>query len=79
MEVEIHADYDTRGMCGIGDAPAGYKGVRYIVKISSDSPQEEVINFLDKADKHSSYLDVFTRSIDLQREVEFVSTKETVK
>ena len=79
LEVEIHADYDTRGMCGIEDAPAGYKAVRYLVKISSESPQEEVIKFLDKADMHSSYLDVFTRSIEMRREVEFVSTKETVE
>ena len=79
IEVEIHADYDTRGMCGIGEAPAGYKGVRYVVKISSDSPRDEVIKLLDKAEEHSSYLDVFSRSIEMQREVEFISTKETVQ
>jgi uncharacterized OsmC-like protein len=79
IEVEIHADYDTRGMCGIGEAPAGYKGVRYVIKISSDSPRDEVIKLLDKAEEHSSYLDVFSRSIEMQREVEFISTKETVQ
>jgi uncharacterized OsmC-like protein len=79
LEVEIHADYDTRGMCGIGDATAGYKGVKYVVNISSDSPEDEVIKFLDKADMHSSYLDVFSRSIELQREVKLIATKETVE
>ena len=79
IEIEIHADYDTRGMCGIGDKPAGYKGIKYVVKISSDSPEDTIIELLDKADKHSSYLDVFSRSIEMQREVEFISKKETVQ
>lgn len=78
LEVEIHADYDTRGMCGIGDTAAGYKGVRYVVKISSDEPQEKIIELLDKADMHSSYLDVFSRSIEMQRKVKIFSTKGMV-
>ena len=76
MEVEIHADYDTRGMCGADETLPGYLGIQYLVRLSSTSPEEEVIKMLNVADKYSSYFDVFTREVKLERKVEINKIKE---
>jgi len=76
LEVEIHADYDTRGMCGADETLPGYLSIKYLVKLSSSSPEEEIIKMLDIADKYSSYFDVFTREVKLEREVEINKIKE---
>jgi len=76
LEVEIHADYDTRGMCGADETLPGYLGIKYLVRLSSTSPGEEIIKMLDTADKYSSYFDVFTREVKLEREVEITKIKE---
>lgn len=69
LEVQVHADYDTRGMCGAGEVPAGYVGIRYVVSLESPAPKEEVERMLDEADAHSPYLDVFMRALPTKREV----------
>lgn len=71
VEVEVHADYDTRGMCGITEVLAGYTEVRYLVTITSTAPQEDVLQVLNTADAHSSYFDVFARALTMKREVKF--------
>jgi len=72
LDVEIHADYDTRGMCAVGDeAPAGYTGIRYVVNLESPAAEEDIVRVLDMADAHSSYLDVFTRAVPAQRDINF--------
>ena len=76
LEVEIHADYDTSGMCGTDETLPGYLGIKYLVRLSSTSPEEEIIKMLDTADKYSSYFDVFTREVKLEREVEITKIKE---
>ena len=76
LEVEIYADYDTRGMCGADEALPGYLGIKYLVRLSSTSPEEEIIKMLDTADKYSSYIDVFTREVKLERELEINKIKE---
>ena len=56
LEVQIQADYDTRGMCGASETLPGYLGIKYLVRLSSLSPEEDIIKILDIADKYSSYL-----------------------
>jgi uncharacterized OsmC-like protein len=70
LEVVVEADYDTRGELGVSDdVIPGYQQVRYIVHIASRAPAADVQRVLDAADKYSPYRDIFSRAIDLRREV----------
>jgi len=70
LEVEIQADYDDGVLFGtVKDLPAGYLEVRYTVTVDSEAPQSEVMRVLDEADRHSPYLDVFSRAQSCKREV----------
>jgi uncharacterized OsmC-like protein len=75
LEVEVQVDYDARGMYGFDEVRAGYSEVRYIVKIESPASEETLMNMLNKADKHSSYLDIFVNETPVKREVEFINNK----
>jgi uncharacterized OsmC-like protein len=73
VEVEVQADYDTRGELGLSDdVPPGYTQVRYIVTVTSSAPEEEIHRVIDTADKYSPYRDVFVRANDVQRELKIV-------
>ncbi len=75
IEVDVEADYDSRGELGISDdIPPGYSEVRYTVVVSSPASEEDVRRVIDTADKYSPYRDVFARATDLRREVRFTST-----
>ena len=69
LEVEIQADYDTRGMYGIDDVPPGYEEIRYVVKVESPAPEDEVLKLLDEADSHCDFLAVFCLPQTVRREV----------
>jgi uncharacterized OsmC-like protein len=70
LEVEIHADYDTRGMCGVDDdVPPGYPAIRYVVNVESPASETDVIRLLDTADSRCAYLDNFARAVPMEREV----------
>lgn len=70
LEVEVQAEYDSRGELGVSDdVHPGYGEVRYIVTVESPAPEADVRHVLDTADKYSSYLDVFGRALLLRREV----------
>ena len=75
LEVEVQADYDDGGLFGTSDKDPGYSEIRYTVTIESDAPENEILKLLDEADKHSPYLDVFTRGQQCKREVHIVSPK----
>ena len=70
LEVEVQVDYDSGPFHGVSDLPAGYRQVCYIVKLESDAPEQEIEDFLDKSDTHCAYLDVWTRPMNIRREVE---------
>jgi uncharacterized OsmC-like protein len=70
LEVEVQVDYDARGMYGIEEVRAGYSEVRYCVRVESPSSEAELMAMLDKADKHSSYLDLFANETPVIRTVE---------
>jgi uncharacterized OsmC-like protein len=70
LEVEVHADYDARGMFGLDDAvPPGWGAVRYVVAIESPAPEGDVRRLLDHADRYSPLLDDFRRALPVEREV----------
>jgi uncharacterized OsmC-like protein len=70
LDVEVRADYDVRGELGAAaDVPPGYLAVRYLVRVESPAPEADVQRMLDLADRHSSWLDDYTRAIPVQREV----------
>ena len=50
VSVEVHADYDIRGMYGVADVPPGYLAVRYVVTVDSDAPEADIIEWLDISD-----------------------------
>jgi uncharacterized OsmC-like protein len=76
LEVEVQADYDDGALLGTSqNTPPGYLDVRYSVTVDSDASQEEIMRVLDEADKHSPYLDVFSRAQKCSREVHIVSEK----
>jgi uncharacterized OsmC-like protein len=69
LEVEIQADYDSRGHYGLEDIPPGYREVRYVVNIQSPAPEHVVRHLADTADRHTSYLDVFAKPQVVKREL----------
>jgi uncharacterized OsmC-like protein len=73
VEVEVQADYDSRGELGVADDVApGYSQVRYHVTIASRAPEEDVRRVVETADKYSPYRDVFARANDVRRELTIV-------
>lgn len=75
LEVEVQADYDVSGELGIADdVRPGYAAMRYVVTVSSTSPQADVMRVLDTADRLSSYSDIFSKGVPLTREVRLSAT-----
>lgn len=74
LDIEIHADYDVRGELGVDDnVRPGYTRIRYIVSVDSEAPQAEINNWLDTADRYSSWLDDLAHPVPMEREVKIVS------
>ena len=74
LEVDVQADYDSRGELGIADdVSPGYVQVRYRVIVTSPAPEPDVQRVLDIADKHSPYRDVYARAQDVRRETTIIA------
>ena len=74
LEVEVQADYDSRGELGIADDVwPGYVQVRYRVIVTSPAPESAVQRALDIADKYSPYRDVYARAQDVRRETTIIA------
>jgi len=69
LEVEVQVDYDARGMYGFENVRPGYTEVRYLVQVESPASEEQLMEVLDRAEKHSSYLDVFANETPVKRTV----------
>ena len=67
VEVEVQGDFDARGELGMGRVSPGYTEVRYVVRIDSPAPRQELDELLALAERHSPYLDVFGRAMALRR------------
>jgi uncharacterized OsmC-like protein len=77
IEVEVQADYDDGALFGTAPGvPPGYLEIRFVVTINSNAPEEMIMLLLDEADKHSPYLDVFSRAQTCKREVRIISGKQ---
>ena len=76
IEVEVKADWDDGGMLGVSDADPGYLNVQYTVRVQSNAPREQIMAVLDAGDRHSPYLDVFSRAQPCQRHVEIISKRQ---
>ncbi|NIR46281.1 MAG: OsmC family protein [Gemmatimonadetes bacterium] len=72
LEVEVQADYDTRGMYGVDDVPPGYIQIRYVVTVESEASESEIMRVLDQADACCDYLAVFRDPQDVRREVKIL-------
>lgn len=70
LEVEIQGDYDNGGLFDTSDSTPGYSEIRYLVRIKSPASLDEIENVLNFGDKHSPYLDVFSRAQSCVRQVE---------
>jgi uncharacterized OsmC-like protein len=77
LEVEVQADFDDGALLGTADEhiSPGYLEVRYTITIESDAPEKKVMQMLDEGDKHSPYLDVFTRAQKCIRKINIISNK----
>jgi uncharacterized OsmC-like protein len=67
LVVAIEADYDVRGELGVDDSvtPA-YGAVRAKVSVRSPAPAAEVEAMLEHADRHSSWLRIFTDPVPIE-------------
>jgi uncharacterized OsmC-like protein len=74
LEVEIQADYDDGGLFDTSQNFPGYLEVRYHVRVKSPATKEEIEHVLNLGDKHSPYLDVFSRAQSCVRQVEFIKS-----
>lgn len=70
LEVQIEADYDDGGLFETSDSFPGYLEIRYIVKVKSPASKKDIDKVLNEGDKHSPYLDVFSRAQKCIRKVE---------
>lgn len=69
LTVTVEADYDVRGELGVDDSvtPA-YTGVRVKVSVRSPAPAADVEAMLEHADRHSSWLRIFTDPVPVEVE-----------
>src|SRR2546425_12473649 len=53
LEVEVQADYDSRGELGGAEGSPAYSQVRCVVTVESPAPEAEVRKGLEEAESHS--------------------------
>lgn len=75
LEVEVQADFDVRGEMGVGDVKAGYQEVRYLVSIDSPASEAALTELLETTERHSPYMDVFSRAQNMKRIVRLNGTE----
>lgn len=74
LEVEIEADYDDGALFDTSQNYPGYLEIRYTVRIKSPASTDEIENLLNIGDRHSPYLDVFSRAHSCVRKIEIIKT-----
>lgn len=60
LEVVVQADYDNRGLLGMGDVYPGYLGVQHTLYLECDAPRDTVLAAIERAQRTSPYLHVFS-------------------
>ena len=77
LEVEIQADYDDGALFGTApNVPPGYLEIRCLITVDSDAPEEAIMRMLDEADRHSPYLDIFSRAQTCRRQVHIIQKQD---
>lgn len=76
IEVEIQADFDARGDFGLDEVPPGYSEVRFTVTVESDADESTILELLDHAEKHTTYLNVFAEPQRMKRQVRLVAPRD---
>lgn len=71
IEVELQVDYDNRGLLGMDDIRPGYLAVRHTLYLDADAPREAVQAAIDRAQRNSPYLDVFSQPQPVSGQVVF--------
>ena len=74
LEVEIQADYDDGALFDTSDNYPGYLEIRYIIKVKSPSSLEDIEHLINVGEKHSPYLDVFSRAQSCVRQLEYTKS-----
>ena len=75
LEVDVHTNYDARGeLAPPSEVRPGYLEVRWVVRVASPAPEEEVLRVLDTADRRSTFVDLFSNCVPLRREVQFAAS-----
>jgi uncharacterized OsmC-like protein len=76
LTVEVKARYDVRGELGVDDSiRPGYTDVVYVVTVDTDASDEAVQQWLDTADRHSSWLDDLRNPVPVSREIHIVRSE----
>jgi len=76
LEVEIQADYDDGGLFGSSDSYPGYYEIRYHIRIESSASKKQIEEVIDLGDKHSPYLDVFSRAQVCKRKIQIIKNMD---
>jgi uncharacterized OsmC-like protein len=71
LEVEVQVDYDNRGLVGMDNIRPGYLNVRHTLYLESDAPLDAVKSALQRAQRNSPYLDIFTNAQPVSGQVIF--------
>jgi len=71
VEVEVQADYDNRGLVGMDNIRPGYLNVQHTLYLDTDAPLDVVQPALEKAQRNSPYLDVFSQPQPVSGQVVF--------
>ncbi len=74
LEVEVQADYDDGALFGTSDNYPGYLEVRYLVRVKSPASREDIEHLISVGEKHSPYLDVFSRAQSCTRQLEYIKS-----
>lgn len=69
IEVEVEGDIDLRGFLGVADVPAGYEGVRVLVRLAGPAPERHR-ELADAVDRHCPVADALTRPVPVTRALE---------
>jgi len=70
LSVEVQAVYDVRGELGVSDdIRPGYERMHCIVSVETTASEDAVQKWLDKAERHSSWLDNLRNPVPVSREL----------
>jgi len=70
LSVEVQADYDVSGELGVDDdVRPGHSKIHYVVAVESDASEEAIRNWIDIADRKSSWLDNLRNPVPMSREL----------